>query len=190
MNFWLNIELQTILRWCGMLVKVFQVGLEGFGFKSINDITRTSIYKNIYVHFYFSTSIVIVWSKVDAIIKTSVHLSLCRMLPMALCVEKASDLIMWAMDATRRASNSVGSVSNSAGHVSITYERAANVLTTQGDAWQTQLGMLQTQLGVFLMQLNVNEHCYVIGQTQKSAIVCDLKIVLASPKIALYEKGA
>ena len=46
------------------------------------------------------------------------------------------------------------------------------------------------QLGVMTTQLNTKEDCYVTGQTPKAAIVCDLKIVLASPKIALYEKGA
>ena len=62
------------------------------------------------------------------------------MLLMALCVEKASDLIMWTEDTTRRVSNSAGRVSNSAGRVSnsagrvsIIYERVVNVLTTQGD---------------------------------------------------------
>ena len=53
-----------------------------------------------------------------------------------------------------------------------------------------QLNVLQTQLIVITTQLNVKEHSYVTEQTLKPAIVCDLKIVLASPKIALYEKGA
>ena len=52
-----------------------------------------------------------------------------------------------------------------------------------------QLNVLGTQLSVIAMQLNVKVNCYVIDQTPKTAIVCDLKIVLASPKIALCEKG-
>ena len=53
-----------------------------------------------------------------------------------------------------------------------------------------QLGVLDTQLSVVATQLNVKEHCYVTDQTPKAAILCDLRIVLALPKIALYEKGA
>ena len=53
-----------------------------------------------------------------------------------------------------------------------------------------QLNVLGTQLSVIATQLNVKVNCYVIDQTQKAAIVCDLKIVLASPKITLCEKGA
>ena len=53
-----------------------------------------------------------------------------------------------------------------------------------------QLGVLYTQLRVMATQLNVTDDCYVTGQTLKPAIVCDQKVVLASPMIALYEKGA
>ena len=53
-----------------------------------------------------------------------------------------------------------------------------------------QVNVLGTQLSVVTTQVNANEHCYVMDQTPKSAIACELKIVLASPKIALYEKGA
>ena len=53
-----------------------------------------------------------------------------------------------------------------------------------------QLNVLETQLSVMTTQLNGIDDCYVTEQTPKAAIVCDLKIVLASPKVALYEKGA
>ena len=53
-----------------------------------------------------------------------------------------------------------------------------------------QLNVLETQLSVMATQLKAKGHCYIIRQMQESAIVCDLKIVLASPMVALCEKGA
>ena len=50
--------------------------------------------------------------------------------------------------------------------------------------------MVDALLSVLASQLNVTDDCYVTEKTLKAAIVCDLKVVLASPKIALYEKGA